>query len=156
MVIKKIGEVIRKLRMDAGITQEELCATGFCTTSELSAIENGKQNLSPVTFQSLTQYMGKYQSPYPEFINMDDYKCYMLFYKVRFFTESWQLDEAIGVLKEIEELNFANNKYYYQEWLLYYVFIMELAGYKDLNLRKSIIIDAKKLRFKAYMTIIYN
>ncbi|MBQ1458669.1 MAG: helix-turn-helix transcriptional regulator [Butyrivibrio sp.] len=145
MAIKSVGEKIRELRKKAGLSQEKLCETGFCTPSELSAIENGQRVLSPVTYQCLTQYMGVYQSPYPEFLSIEDYRCYMLFFKVRFFVESWQLIEALGVLEEIEKLKFADNKYYYQEWLMYYSFIMELSGEENLNLRVSIIEEALRI-----------
>ena len=139
MSIKSVGDKISALRNEAGFSQEKLCESDFCSLSELSAIENGKRILSPITYQCLTQYMGIYQSPFPEFLSIADYRCYMLFFKVRFFVESWHISEALETLKEIEKYKFADNKYYYQKWLMYYALLMEISGDDNIKLRTSII-----------------
>ena len=52
-----IGETIRRKRMDAGLTQEELCA-GLCDPSTLSRIETGKQAPSRNLANALLERLG--------------------------------------------------------------------------------------------------
>ena len=47
-----VGEVLRKCRLEKGITQKELCE-GICSISTLSRIENGEQHPTRSVFNML-------------------------------------------------------------------------------------------------------
>lgn len=57
MVKYSIGNLIKKLRIDKGISQEELAA-GICTQSALSKFESGEKMLKTDTIVALLQYLG--------------------------------------------------------------------------------------------------
>lgn len=54
----QIGEVIRLLRKEKGITQE-LLSDGLCSVETLSRIENGKHTPSRATLDALMERLGK-------------------------------------------------------------------------------------------------
>ena len=54
MAFYKIGNVIRKRRIDLNLTQEEL-SFGICSVSTLSKIENGERYPNKKNFDALMQ-----------------------------------------------------------------------------------------------------
>lgn len=59
----KIGAAIYTLRTSKNISQGKLCY-GLCSVSTLSRIENGKDNISRLLFESLLQRLGKSPDKY--------------------------------------------------------------------------------------------
>ena len=141
MSVQNIGSVVKDFREGTHMSQADFCF-GLCSTQSLSNIEKGRQTISPSLFESFAQRVGKLHKPYPEFPGIEDFKCYMLLYRARFFVWSWQLDEAEETLEEIEKMNFASNKLYYQKWLMYHALILELSGNNNLKKRENLIIQA--------------
>ena len=58
-----VGEVVRRKRIEMGLTQEELCE-GICEAFTISRIENGKQPPSRSTADALLQRLGVSDSRY--------------------------------------------------------------------------------------------
>lgn len=58
-----VGEVIKRKRIEMGLTQEELCE-GICESFTISRIENGKQPPSRSTADALLQRLGISDSRY--------------------------------------------------------------------------------------------
>ena len=56
------------------MSQWDFC-DGICSVQTLSNIENGKQAISPIVFQSLTEKCGEMINPYPQFVSLDDFQC---------------------------------------------------------------------------------
>ena len=63
----QVGEVIRRAREAAGISQEMLCS-GICSPETLSRIENGKNEPTRANFQALMERLGKCGEKYMPFI----------------------------------------------------------------------------------------
>lgn len=116
MSVRNIGTAIREARLKAGLSQEKL-SDGICSVLSLSRIENGTAGVSPSTFQALMAHAGAPCEAFPIFANRTDFDCFYTLKRARFYLDSWQLNDAFAELEKIEQLNFAENKYYYQEWL---------------------------------------
>ncbi len=117
MGIQNAGTIIREARLKAKLTQEKL-SDGICSVLSLSRIENGTAGVSPSTFQALMSRTGVACEALPIFANRTDFDCFYILKRADFYLEHWQLKATYDELNKIEEKNFAQNKYYYQEWLL--------------------------------------
>lgn len=117
MSIRNAGLTIKEARFKAGLTQEQL-AEGICTVHSLSRIENNTAGVSPSTFQALMARTGIICETFPTFANRTDFECFYTLKRSRFYIDSWQLNECLEELEKIELMNWANNKFYYQEWAL--------------------------------------
>lgn len=117
MSIRNAGLAIREARLKAGLSQEKL-SEGICSVLSLSRIENGAAGVSPSTFQALMAHAGANSAIYPVFASRTDFDCFYTLKHVRFYLDCWQLDSAYEELDKIEEMHWADNKFYYQEWLL--------------------------------------
>ena len=130
MGVRNAGKAIREARLKAGLTQEQL-SEGVCSVLSLSRIENGSAGVSPVTFQALMAHAGAPCEVYPIFAGRTDFDCFYTLNRARFYMDSWQLDYAFKELNKIEDLHFANNKLYYQEWLSLYGRLLVRSGCKN-------------------------
>ena len=119
MSVRNAGTAIREARLKAGLSQEEL-SDGICSVLSLSRIENGTSGVSPSTFQALMAHAGAPCEAFPSFANRTDFDCFYTLKQIRFYLDSWQLAEAYEKLEKVELMNYAKNKYYYQEWLFLY------------------------------------
>lgn len=117
MSVRNAGAAIREARLKAGLSQEKL-SDGICSVLSLSRIENGTAGVSPSTFQALMAHAGAPCEAFPVFANRKDFDCFYTLKRVRFYLDCWQLSDAYNESEKIEQMNFAENKYYYQEWLL--------------------------------------
>lgn len=73
MLVYAMGDILRKCRMEKGITQEEL-SEGICTPGSLSKMENGRREPSYSKFVALMQRMGEWTEHYECFIGEKHYK----------------------------------------------------------------------------------
>ena len=117
MSVQNAGSIIREARLKAGLSQEKL-SEGICSTLSLSRIENGTAGVSPSTFQALMSHAGAPCEAFPIFANRIDFDCFYTLKRVKFYLDCWQLRETYEELDKIEAMKFAENKFYYQEWLL--------------------------------------
>lgn len=130
MGVRNAGKTIREARIKAGLTQEQL-SEWVCSVLSLSRIENGSAGVSPVTFQALMAHAGAPCEVYPIFAGRTDFDFFYTLNRARFYLGSWQLDYAFKELNKIEDLHFANNKLYYQEWLSLYGRLLVRSGCKN-------------------------
>lgn len=119
MSVRSAGKTIREARIKAGLTQEKL-SEGICSVLSLSRIENETAGVSPATFQALMTKAGAPCDVFPVFANRQDFDCFYTLKKARYYMDSWQLKNAYEELLQIKEMNWGQNKFYYQEWLLLY------------------------------------
>lgn len=117
MGVRNAGLAIKEARLKAGLTQEQL-SEGICSVQSLSRIENNTAGVSPSTFQALMAHAGAPCEALPTFTNKTDFDCFYTLKKARFYLAAWQLREAFEELEKIENMNWADNKFYYQEWAL--------------------------------------
>ena len=117
MGIRSAKDAIREARCKAGLTQEDL-SDGICSLQSLSRIETGMSGVSPATFQALMERAGAPCERYPVFASRDDFDCFYALKHARFYLDAWQLTPAWQELQKLENRNWADNKLYYQEWLL--------------------------------------
>lgn len=117
MGIYSANKLIREARQKAGLTQEQM-SQGICSAKVLSRIENGLTNVSHVTFQALMERTGTSFSTFPVFDSRDGFHCFYALNHVRAHLDAWQLAPAWEELQKVADSNWANNKLYYQEWLL--------------------------------------
>lgn len=116
MSVQNAGNIIREARIKAGLTQEQF-SEGICSTLSLSRIESGSAGVSPATFQALMAHAGVGCEAFPAFASRNDFDCFYSLKRVRFYLDSWQLASAYEELNKLEHLSWADNKFYYQEWL---------------------------------------
>ncbi|MCI8528540.1 MAG: transcriptional regulator [Lachnospiraceae bacterium] len=117
MGIRSAKDAIREARQKAGLTQENL-SEGVCSMQSLSRIETGTAGISPATFQALMERAGAPCERFPVFASRDDFDCFYALKHARFYLDAWQLTPAWKELQKLEGKNWADNRLYYQEWLL--------------------------------------
>lgn len=117
MSVRSAKDAIREARLAAGLTQEQM-SEGICTIQALSRIETGAAGVSPAAFQALMERAGAPCERYPIFANRRDFDCFYALKLARFHLDAWQLAAAWTELKKLETYDWADNKLYYQEWLL--------------------------------------
>lgn len=141
MAVQNAGTIIREARLKAGLSQEKL-SEGICSVLSLSRIERGSAGVSPSTFQALMAHAGVPCEAYPIFANRTDFDCFYTLKRARFYLDCWQLKEAYKELESVENLNFAKNKFYYQEWLLLHSKLQFRSGCGDHNYIYSTLLKA--------------
>jgi transcriptional regulator with XRE-family HTH domain len=130
MSVQDAGKVIRDARKAAHLSQEQL-SEGICTTLSLSRIENGSAGVSPSTFQALMARAGVYQEAFPTFTDRTDFECFRALKRAAFYLNCWQLSLAYEELDSVEKLNFSNNRFHYQEWLMLHCRLQLRSGSKE-------------------------
>lgn len=56
--LKRVGQNIAKLRKEKGFSQTNVCDHIKMEKSNLSAIENGRQNFTPLTLKKIADFIG--------------------------------------------------------------------------------------------------
>ncbi len=87
------GETIRRIRLEKGMTQEELAA-GICSASNLSRIENGSQIPSRQTFHLLMERLGESGYSYVHLQGVADYHTQAICCELLEAFESGQTDKV--------------------------------------------------------------
>lgn len=131
MSVQNAGAIIREARLKAGLTQAQL-AEGVCSVLSLSRIENGSAGVCPSTFQALMAHAGVATEAYPAFANRTDFDCFYTLKQARFYLDSWQLQLSYDKLQKVEALNWGSNKFYNQDYLLYWLrkpYILEIPKF---------------------------
>lgn len=141
MSIQNAGSVIKEARLSSGLSQEKL-SDGVCSVLSLSRIENGSAGVSPSTFQALMAHAGVSCEAIPIFRNRTDFDCFYILKRVRFYLDCWQVAAAYNELEKIETLDFAQNKYYYQEWLLLHCKLQFQTGCSNHEVSYQTLLDA--------------
>lgn len=141
MSVRNAGKTIREARLKAGLTQEQL-SEGVCSTLSLSRIENSSSGVSPITFQALMAHAGAPCEVFPIFANRTDFDCFYTLKRTQYFLNSWQLQETFQELEKVEAWHFANNKFYYQEWLYLQGRLQIRSGNKDHDAILKLFTDA--------------
>lgn len=144
MPVHNANLLIKEARIKAGLTQEQL-SEGICTPQALSRIENGKANVSHVTFQTLMDRAGVQYGRYPVFNCRDGFECFYSLKRVRLYLDAWQLQHAYDELNRSEEKNWADNKLYYQEWLLLHCRLQHLSGCCSHQQNYDTLLDALRI-----------
>lgn len=117
MSVRNAGKAIQEARKKAGLTQEQL-SDGICSVLSLSRIENCSAGVSPSTFRALMSRAGVECETYPVFADRTDFDCFYTLKRARFYLEAWQFQDAYDQLCSVQNMNWADNRFYYQEWLL--------------------------------------
>lgn len=141
MSVQNAGTAIREARIKAGLSQEKL-SEGICSALSLSRIENGTAGVSPSTFQALMAHAGAPCEAYPIFASRTDFDCFYTLKRARFYLDCWQLREADEELNKVAEKNFAQNKFYYQEWLLLHSKLQFKSGCGNHNYIHTSLLEA--------------
>ncbi len=144
MSTRNAGTTIRDARLKAGLTQEQL-SEGVCSVLSLSRIENGSSGISPSTFQALMAHAGAPMEVFPAFANRADFDCFYSLKRVHFYLDSWQLTAAYDELEKIELMNWADNKFYYQEWLFAHCRLQIRSGMGDHAQIYDVLLDALRI-----------
>lgn len=118
-MIRSARDLIRSARIQSGMTQEEM-ADGICSLQMLSRIECGTANVSPDTFEALMYRGGFPHTRFPFFQNRSDFECYRALKYARLHLDAWQLAPAFQELQTLKTFHWADNRFYYQEWILLY------------------------------------
>lgn len=144
MSVRSAGKAIREARLKSGLTQEKL-SEGICSVLSLSRIENEVIGVSPSTFQALMAKAGAPCEIFPVFASRQDFECFYTLKKARYYMDSWQLQSAYDELLNVQNINWANNKFYYQEWLLIYCKIQSRSRFNNHSYILDILLKALHL-----------
>lgn len=139
----KIGDVIRKTRLELGITQEQL-SEGICSVSSLSKIENNSQVPTKANFDALMQRMGKSGEMYYAFVSERDYEIQEMKCQIRYKVINKEYDEAdqlISILEKEVEANENLNK----QFILYTKAIIKKNKGEKLESVLDLFYDAIKI-----------
>jgi transcriptional regulator with XRE-family HTH domain len=98
----KVGDVIRKTRLELKITQEQL-AEGICSVSSLSKIENNSQVPTKINFDALMKRMGKSGELYYEFVSERDFEIQEIEYRITHYVSIGEYDKAKELILLLEE-----------------------------------------------------
>lgn len=118
-MIRSAKDLIRSARIQSGMTQSDM-AYGICSPQMLSRIECGTANASPDTFEALMYRAGFPHTRFPFFQNRSDFECYRALKYARLHLDAWQLAPAFQELQTLKTFHWADNRFYYQEWILLY------------------------------------
>ncbi len=152
MAIYNANKMIRMIRMKSGLSQEEFC-DGICSVQALSNIENGKNGVSPITFDMFVSKANINMRPFPCFASEDDFECFMDLHRAEFYIDSWQFSYAYEELKKVENTRFANNKFYYQRWIALNCRILMLSGKCDYKEVSHLVLHALSITMPNYENI---
>ena len=141
MSIRNAGAAIREAREKAGLSREKL-SDGICSVQSLYRIETGKAGVSPSTFHALMAHAGAPCEVLPVFANRDDFDCFLAPRHVRLHLDAWQQGAAYAELENVERKHWADNKYYYQEWLLHHCRLQFRSGKADHQAVRKLILEA--------------
>ncbi len=141
MGIRSTGKTIRQARKQTGLSQEKF-SEGICSAYSLSRIENGTAGVSPSTFRALMTHAGVPCDVFPVFVDRNDFDCFYTLKKARFHLDSWQLGSAYQELDKIEQKKWAENKFYYQEWLMLHNKLQFRSGCCDHEETLNSLLDA--------------
>lgn len=111
-----IGDVVRHIRENKGITQAKLC-DGICSISTLSRIENGRQHPTRGLITLLAERMGEEGIIYDDYLGDFDYEMYSLATRIMEYLERGDNMRANSCLDElryiVEDKKASDNKGYY-------------------------------------------
>ena len=82
MAISQIGMIIRRRRMELGLSQEDL-ADGICAVTTLSRIENGERMPTQNHLEILSQRIGYSDMMFQSYVDENDFVAHELKFKIR-------------------------------------------------------------------------
>ena len=82
MAISQIGAVIRRRRVELGLSQEDL-ADGVCSVTTLSRIENGERMPTQNHLEILLQRIGYSDMMVQSYLSEEDFLAHDLKFKIR-------------------------------------------------------------------------
>jgi transcriptional regulator with XRE-family HTH domain len=136
----KVGDVIRKNRIELKITQEQL-SEGICSVSSLSKIENNTRVPSKVVFDALMQRMDKCDALYFAYISDREFEIEEMKYKVNRLILDRQYDNASNMITKLEEI-IDKNENLYNQYILYSKAIIQKNIGKDYEKVLDLLYDA--------------
>lgn len=127
MATYSIGELIKSLRLQKGITQEQLCR-GICSTVTLSRIESGRQVVGKNNFTAIMQRLGlNAENYFSDFVEAEEFDFLMkkkqvfnLIYEKEYEKAKLLLDDISGDSRFQEGLN--------RQFLLLHSSIIKMRG----------------------------
>lgn len=105
----EVGLLIRRRRLEMGLTQEKLCE-GICNISTLSKIENGKQAPSKLVAEALIERLGNSQPNERFFVDAQEFKVQNLQQEITSYIVSREFDEAKQKIKELKSISKKEDK----------------------------------------------
>jgi len=98
IVCDSIGEFIRQLRVEAKMTQGELCS-GICSVNNLSKIEKNTITTNIYIMEALMQRLGRHMDLYITlFPSLEDFKEKEIRDEINTLIDLWQFDDAEALL----------------------------------------------------------
>lgn len=150
MSIYNAGAVIKEARKKAGYSQEML-AEGICSVLALSKIENGSMGVCPSTFQCLIERAGANEKVFPEFLSKEEYLVFHTMLDIPYYLDCWQLDIVNEKILEVEKLNWADNKLYYQQCQLYKGILLLKSHTCNYEKVKKLLLEALQITYPIFL-----
>ncbi len=147
----RIGETVRKLRVQLAITQEDLC-DGICAVPTLSRIENGQRLPSKAVFDSLMQRMGRTGDMYDALISDHDLAIHEVRYALRKAILAHDMARAPGLLEEYNRLIENDREKLYRRTSLYSGAIIGRLGGMPMEIVLATLEDAIRISLPKYGT----
>ena len=98
-MVKKIGAMIKQMRLEAGVLQKVL-GEGLTSTSGLSRIERGEAEQDSFLLSALIQRLGKSMDRFEMTVSNDEYKLILLRAFLQESMSNDNLEEAIMSTKK--------------------------------------------------------
>ncbi len=103
MAISQIGAVIRRRRLELGLSQEDL-ADGVCSVTTLSRIENGERMPTHSHVEILLQRLGYSDLMFQSFLNEEDFIAHDLKFKIRQAYIENNFSAGLALLEQFKSL----------------------------------------------------
>lgn len=149
MGVYNIGEVIRNMREELGISRKELCE-GICSVETLCRIETGVRNPNRVNSQALMERMGKSGEKFLPFINgsMD---LIMIRNDISLLIGNRNYEEADKKLYELKKKINKNDNINKQFLIRMRALIDYKMGKISLSMKRKQLVDALKCTVPRYV-----
>lgn len=102
--VELIGEIIKKGRKEAGMTQEELAEQLNCDYVSLNRIEGGSRKPRRKRFKKAMQVLGIRSGKYYSDIQTDEYRAYVLKHEIDLRVTYRQYEKVSLLIKELRDM----------------------------------------------------
>ena len=122
------NEIIKKMRIESGLSQDDMAVKLSMSQKQISHIETGKSTIDVWQLMSITELFGR---PSEDFwllyLDMDEFEGYRIYKQLKQQIRDEKYDDARATLKELEQNALANR-----------IFIRQFLTYARVKLDESI------------------
>lgn len=126
------GEILKKIRLELDMSQEQLSEKLFMSSRHISRIENGEKGIDIWQFVSLMQLLGYANEDFwLLYLESQEYEIYKLFIKAKRLSRDGKIDELKEVLSSLEKNDISKYSFLAQYVLFLKITVNDILSYKE-------------------------